>query len=67
LNPLAVELLVDTRRIDDLGRLVIPMTARVLFGWRPHDTLRVLVDPAGRVILEREPAGTPTRQPGAHA
>ncbi len=47
------------RRIDNLGRVVIPKEIRRVFEWKEGEPLEIFVDEGGRVVLrkfEPEPA-----------
>lgn len=47
------EFFIESRSIDELGRVVLPRTARDMLGWRELDTVRVLVDAKQkRMVLE---------------
>lgn len=47
------------RRIDDLGRIVIPKEIRNTMRWREGDPLEIFVDRSGEVILKKySPIGT---------
>lgn len=41
------------RRIDDLGRIVIPRVIREEMGFKPGEAFKITVDDQGRVILEK--------------
>lgn len=41
------------RIIDDIGRVVIPVSIREALGWRTGDAVEVLADGEGRVVLRR--------------
>lgn len=43
----------DSRRIDELGRLVIPPAARALLGVGPGEHVRILIQD-GQVVLRGE-------------
>lgn len=42
------------RKVDDLGRIVLPVEMRRLFGIRAGDALEIAVDDAGIVLRKRE-------------
>ena len=44
------------RRIDELGRIVLPVELRRSFGIRPGDELEITVD-SGRIVLAKVEAG----------
>lgn len=41
------------RRIDEIGRVVIPAAIREALGWKPGDALEILADEQGKVVLKR--------------
>lgn len=42
------------RKVDDLGRIVLPVEMRRLFGIRAGDALEIAVDDAGIVLRKQE-------------
>lgn len=42
------------RKVDDLGRIVLPVEMRRLFGIRAGDALEIAVDDAGILLRKRE-------------
>lgn len=47
---------VVTRQLDELGRIVLPIDLREELEWVRGTELEVLVDPAARQVLLKEPA-----------
>lgn len=42
-----------TRKIDELGRIVLPKELRDMFGWKEKDALEILVDDNNTVVLRK--------------
>ena len=52
---MAVKYLGIARRVDDLGRIVLPIELRRQFGIEAGDALDIAVDPETRAIILRKP------------
>lgn len=42
-----------TRKIDELGRVVLPKELRDMFGWKEKDALEILVDDNNTIVLRK--------------
>ena len=45
--------LLAKRKMDELGRIIIPMEARLANGWKEKEPLDVLLLPDGSVLLRK--------------
>ena len=55
-----MEKLIASRRIDELGRVVLPIELRRALGLQPGDRVELLFDPqTQQVILQKSPSPHP--------
>ena len=45
--------LIATRRMDELGRIVLPMEVRKRFQIEPDNALDICVDDSGKIVLQK--------------